>query len=167
MERLPACLNFTVELLCWYKQKVIPMSYGSSTASSWKTWRLMRLDVVLIMRDICISFNLDLIIQFSSSGRSTKFKDILPCNISQMTMKMAPVSMKINIRSAIKRGNSFWVWKKSMETDTTTWSGFPNGAKTIAGQIIKRNLKKQDQWTLQSRILIGKLPIWIRLSKKI
>ena len=37
--------------------------------------------------------------------------------------------------------------EKSMETETTTWSEFPNGGKTIVEQILvseERNSKEQD-----------------------
>ena len=55
LQQLLACLNFNLhsqDLFYWYKQKkVIFYSYGSST-SSWKSWRLVRFDLILTMRDI-------------------------------------------------------------------------------------------------------------------
>ena len=39
-------------------KKVIPMNYGSST-SCWKPWRWVRLDLILTMREIDISSNLN------------------------------------------------------------------------------------------------------------
>ena len=55
-------------------KRVISMNYGSST-SSWKPWRWVRLDLILSMRDIYINSNLNPLTNFTSSSRSTKFKD--------------------------------------------------------------------------------------------
>ena len=58
-------------------KKVISMNYGSST-SSWKLWRWMRLDLIHMLRDIFINFNLNPLTKFISSSRSTNLKkDIL------------------------------------------------------------------------------------------
>ena len=95
-------LNFTLnseDLFFWYKQKkVISWNYGSST-KSWRPWRWARLGLIFTMRDICINYNLNPLTQFTSS-RSTEFKDILPCNISQMITKTISVSIP------------FWIWWK-------------------------------------------------------
>ena len=64
-------------------KKVISMNYGSNT-SSWKPWRWMRLELILLMRDVYIKSNLNSMKKFTNSHRSTEFKDILPWNISQM-----------------------------------------------------------------------------------
>ena len=82
---------------------VISMNYGSSTSSG-KPWTLMRLDLIFSMRDIYINSNLDPLTKFTSSSRSTKFKDILLWNISQMIMKTVPISMRIVINYAMKWG---------------------------------------------------------------
>ena len=55
-------------------KRVISMNYGSRT-SSWKPWRWVRLDLILSMRDIYINSNLNPLTNFTSSSRSTKFKD--------------------------------------------------------------------------------------------
>ena len=47
----------------------------------------MRLGLILSIRDIYINSNLKLLTKFASSCRSTKFKDILPWNISQMIIQ--------------------------------------------------------------------------------
>ena len=111
LQGLLTCLNFTLDskdLFCWYKQK---MNYGSST-SSWKPWRSVRLDLILSMRDIYINSNLNPLTKFTSSSRSTKFKDILPWNISQMIMKTIPISTRIVISYAMKWGILLWIsWK--------------------------------------------------------
>ena len=55
---------------------------------------------------------------------------------------------------------------KSMETETTTWSEFPNGGKAIAEQILvleERNRSKRGGLgESQSGIREGKLTIWVR-----
>ena len=58
-------------------KKVISMNYGSSTRS-WNSWRWMRLDKIFSMRDIYINSNLNPILKFISSSRSTELKEILP-----------------------------------------------------------------------------------------
>ena len=73
-------------------KKVISMSYGSST-SSWKPWRWVRLDLIFSMRDIYINSNLKPLTKFTSSSRSTEFKDILLWNIPQMIMKTVTISL--------------------------------------------------------------------------
>ena len=92
-------------------KKMISMNYGSST-SIWKPWRWVRLDLIFSMRDIYINSNLNPLTKFTSSSRSTKFKDILPWNISQMIMKTIPISMRIVISYAMKRGTPLWIWLK-------------------------------------------------------
>ena len=84
------CLSFRRFILLVQMKKVISMNYGSS-ASSWKLWRWVRLDLIFTIRDIYINFNLTLFTKFTSS-RSTEFKDILPWDISQMIKKTFPIS---------------------------------------------------------------------------
>ena len=63
-------------------KNMISVTYGSST-SRWKPQRLVRLDLILSMRDIYIISNLNPLTKFSSSSRNTEFKDnLLPWNIS-------------------------------------------------------------------------------------
>ena len=83
LQRLLACLNFRFRrfILLVQMKKVISMNYGSST-NSWKPWRWVRLDVILLMRGIYINSNLNPLTKFTSSCRSTEFKDILLWNIS-------------------------------------------------------------------------------------
>ena len=57
-------------------KEVISMSYGSSSKSSWKQWRWVRLDLIFS--------NLNPHTKFASSNRSIKLKDSLSWNISQM-----------------------------------------------------------------------------------
>ena len=92
-------------------KKVISMNYGSSTRS-WKPWRWMRLDLIFSMRDIYINSNLNPLTKFTSSSRSTEFKDILLWNISQMITKTVLISTRIVISNTIKRGFRLWIWWK-------------------------------------------------------
>ena len=66
----------------------------------------MRLDLILTMRDIYINSNLNLFTKFTSSSKSTEFKDILPWNTSQMIKKTVPINTRIVISYAIKQGIS-------------------------------------------------------------
>ena len=79
LQWLLACLNFTLdseELFSWYKRKKwLLMSYGSFT-SSWKWWRWVRLNLIFTMSDRYINSNLNQVAKFTSSSRSTEFKDI-------------------------------------------------------------------------------------------
>ena len=55
---------------------------------------------------------------------------------------------------------------KSMETETTTWSEFPNGGKAIVEQILaSEEINKSKRAGLresQSGVRVGKLTIWVR-----
>ena len=85
--QLLACLNFTLDSeypFTWYKKKKISSSsfflvstnYASSTRS-WNTWSWMKLDLIFTLRDIFINSSLNPLRKFTSSNRSTEFKDIL------------------------------------------------------------------------------------------
>ena len=54
-----------------------------------------------------------------------------------------------------------------METETATWSEFPNGGKAIVEQMLaleeRKKSKRAGLWELQSGIQVGKLTIWVRL----
>ena len=62
LQKLLGCLSSILDskvLFCWYKRKkVISINYGSSK-NSWKPWKWVRLDLILLMRDIYISYNLN------------------------------------------------------------------------------------------------------------
>ena len=72
----------------------------------------MKLYLVFMMRYKYINYNLYALTNVSSSSRVTKFKDILTWNMSQMITKAAPISTRIIIKYAMKRGIPFWVWQK-------------------------------------------------------
>ena len=119
-KQLLACLNFTLDsedLFCLCKQKNISMSYGSSTSGR-KPCRWVRLDLILMMRDIYISSNLNPLTKFTSNSRGTEFKDIFPWNISQMITRTVPFSTRIVINYVMKWGIQFLVyWKVSGNWD--------------------------------------------------
>ena len=75
----------------------------------------MRLDLILTIRDIYINVNLSPLTKFTSSSRSTEFKDILPWKISHMIIKMIPIGTRIVISYA----SCFEFDGKSVETETT------------------------------------------------
>ena len=60
-----------------------------------------------MMRDTYINSNLNLLTKFTSSSRSTEFKDILPWNISKMIANIIPVTTRIFISYAMKWGILF------------------------------------------------------------
>ena len=92
-------------------KKVIFVNYGGSR-SSWKPWRWVRLDLIFSMMDIYINSNLNPFTKLTSSSRSTKFKDIIPWNISQMITKTIPISTRIVISYVMKWGILLWIWSK-------------------------------------------------------
>ena len=54
-----------------------------------------------------------------------------------------------------------------METETTHWSEFPNGRKTIVKQILvleeMNKPEREELWESQSLIWVGKLTLWVKL----
>ena len=59
--------------------------------------------MILTTRDTYINANLNPLPKFTSSSRSTEFKDILPWNISQMITMTVPISTKLVISYTRKR----------------------------------------------------------------
>ena len=63
-------------------------------------------------------------------------------------------------------GSTFKFDGKSMETETTTWSEFPNERKIIVKQIIPpEEINKSNRaglWESKSGIQVRKLTIWVR-----
>ena len=62
----------------------------------------MRLDQILSLSNIYINSNLNPLTKFTSSSRSTKFKDILAWTISQMITETVSISRRIVINNAMK-----------------------------------------------------------------
>ena len=90
-------------------KKMISMNYGCST-SSWKPWRWVGLGLIPLMKDLFNNSNLDPLTKFTSSSRSTEFKDILPWNISQLIKKNISISMRTVVSFAMKWDILFWVY---------------------------------------------------------
>ena len=72
------------------------------------------------MRDKYINSNLNPLTKFTSSSRSTEFKDIFPRTISQMIKKTIPISMRIVRSYVMKQGIPFLVyWKVNRNLDNS------------------------------------------------
>ena len=137
-------------------KKLISMNYGSRI-SSWKPWRWVSFDLIPMMRDTYINSNLNLLTKFTSSSRSTEFKDILPWNISKMIANIIPVTTRIFISYAMKWGILFWVyWEVSGNWD--------NIIIRIPQEVSeeRNKFKRGGLWKSQSGIWIRKLTIWLR-----
>ena len=111
LQWLLACLNFTLDSRGankknWYLWTMAATQAADNHGHEWG------FDLIFIMRDVYINSNLNPPTKFTSSSRSTKFKDILPQNISQMIRKTIPISTRIVISYATKQGVLFCVWWK-------------------------------------------------------
>ena len=105
--------------------------------------------------------------QFTSSSRSTEFKYILPWNISQMiTQRPFQSAWELSYAKWWNKIFCFEFYRKSIVTEKTTWSDFPNGENTIVGQILEpEEINKSKRVELQEsqlEIRVGKLNIWVR-----
>ena len=134
-------------------KKVISMNYCSST-SSWKPRRWVRLYLILSMRDIYINFNLSPFTKFTSSCRSTKFKGILPWNISRMITKTVPISTRIVISNAMKWGIQGLIQKEKVDICA------PQSVRQCREHPVSTPEKmiRISQW---SETQVGKLTIWV------
>ena len=158
LQWLLACLNFCLVVRT---KDMISVNYGSRT-SSCKPWRWMRLNLLLKMRDVCINSNLEPFTSFISSSRSTEFKDILSWKISQMIMKIIQISTRIFISLAMKRDITFEFERKSVGSETSTWSEFANGKK-VKWYCQRNKSKRTELWESQLGIWVWKLTIWVSL----
>ena len=89
------------------------------------------LPLIHLVRNIYINSNLNPLAKFTSSSRSTEFKDTLSCNISQMIMKTISISIRIVISYAMKQASCFEfigkLWKLRQQHD----QNFPLEGKTL------------------------------------
>ena len=108
-------------------KETISMSMEAAQAAL-KPWRWMRLNLIFTMCGIYINSDQNPRTKFGSSYRSTKFKDILPWNITQMIPKTTAVSKRIAVSCAmttiltvitVHPPLEFEV--KSMDTDIIGW----------------------------------------------
>ena len=104
--------TFRKFILLVQTKKAISINYGSST-SCWKPWRWVRFNLILTVSDIYINSNLNLLTKFTSSSRSTEFKDVFPWNSSQMIPKTIPISTRIVTSHLMEQGIVFWVYQKA------------------------------------------------------
>ena len=111
-------------------KKVISMNYGSST-SSWKPWRWVRLDLILTMRDIYINCNLSSLTKYTSN-RSIEFIKISSYGASlKWSWRHKPYPFELD--------------RRSMKTETGTWSGFHNGQKTTGESLASKEINKSKK----------------------
>ena len=165
LQWLLACQNLILDsqdLFCWYKRNKLclwTMAAAKTAENHGDEWGF-----TLYLWWLIYS-NLKPLTKFISSRKSTEFKDILAWYISQMTMKTIPISTRIAIRHV-----SFQSIGTSMETETTTWSEFPNGGKAIVEQILaseeRSKSKRAELWEWQSEIQVAKLTIWVRAHQE-
>ena len=97
---------------------MISMNYGSSI-SSWKPWRWVRLDLILMMKDIQVNSNLNPVIKFTNSSNM-----FLPRNISQMITKTIQSVWEWSTLCS-KMGYPVLNLIKHQWKQTTTWLAFP------------------------------------------
>ena len=100
----------------------------------------------------------------SSSSRSTKFKDILPWNISEMITKTISISTRIVISYAMKWGIPFQVyWKVNLNWDNMIRISQWKESHCRTNTIVRRNKSKRAGLSKsQSGIQVGKLTTWVR-----
>ena len=142
-------LNFTLDSedsFHWYKQK----KWFHFLTEAWTD--------IYYEGGIYINSNLNPLTKFTSSSKNTKFKDILPWNISQMITKTIEITTKIAISYAMKQGIPFWIWWKVNEN----WdNSFPK--KAITEQILAsketNKSKRAGLWKSQLGIQVGTMTI--------
>ena len=136
---------------------------SGSSASNRKPWR-WAWSLTLYLRWRTINSNRNPLIKFTSSSRSTEFKDIFPWNISQMITKTVPISTRIVISDETVHPLSGLT--KTQLKQTVTWSEFPNEGKAMIEQILaseeRKKYKREGLWKSQSGIGVVKLTIWAR-----
>ena len=109
LQRLLACLEFTLEsqdFSLWYKQKkwlLWTMAAAQAAENHGDEWVLTWYFLWGIYTSTPIWTHSQ---KLNSSSRSSRFKDILPGNISQMITKTIPISTRIVISYAMKWGIS-------------------------------------------------------------
>ena len=114
------------------------------------------------MKDICINSKLNPFTKFTTSSRSTKLKDTLPWNFSQMITKTIPISTRIVIRSAMKRGILLWIWWKVNGNwdNMIRISQWRESHCRTNTSVRRKKSKRAGPWESQSGIGVGKLTIW-------
>ena len=121
-------------------------SFSSST-SSWKPLRWVRLSLIFTMRDICINSNLDPLTKFSSSSRSTTFKNILHGTFSN-DPKDHPCQHKNNQELCNEKEHSILHFKESQrKLRQQNDLNFPNERKPQQNKYLcqKKEINPKEQ----------------------
>ena len=119
-------MNFTSDsedLFCWDKQK---KNYFYELWQQHKQLKTIEMSAAwpdTYDEGYNINSNLNPLTKFTTSSRSTEFKDILPWNVSQMITKTIPIRTRIVISYAMKRGIPFWVYWEVNGNWDNKWSG--------------------------------------------
>ena len=155
LHQLLTCLNFHLDLndSFWYL-----WTMAAVQAPENHEW--VRLDLRLTMMDIYIDSNLNPLTRFTSSSRSTVFKDILPWNISQMIAKMVQISTKIVISYTMKQGILFWVWQKVTGNWENNMIRIPQWSKSHCRTNTSIRKKKQIQKSRTVRDGCWRRKVW-------
>ena len=139
------------------------MNYGRSTRS-WKLWKWVKHDLILSMSHMYINSNLNPLKKFTSSSRSTDFKDILSWNISQKIKKTIPIRTGIAIGYTMKRGILLSAWWKSngnWDNNMIRIAQWKSTVEQILASEEINKFKRAELWESQSGIQVWKLTIWV------
>ena len=114
LQRLLGCLKLaldTADLLCKYQRKNLFL-WAMTARQTRENQRWMNIDLMLLIRGICINFNLNPVTKFSGTdNRSTYIKYTFPWNIYDMIKKSIPI--RIIIKSCeMKRSIPLWANRK-------------------------------------------------------
>ena len=98
LQRLLGCLKLaldTADLLCKYQRKNLFL-WAMTARQTRENQRWMKIDLMLLIRGICINFNLNPVTKFSGTdNRSTYIKYTFPWNIYDMIKKSIPIRIII------------------------------------------------------------------------
>ena len=109
---------------------------------------------------IYINYNLNPLTKFTSSNRSTEFKDIFPWNMSQMITKIIPISTRIVISNEVEWGILFWVWWKvngNWDDNMIRTSQWRESHGTIVEQILASEDRNKSKRAETVRVTVRNL----------
>ena len=117
-------------------KKVISINYGI-VINSWKPWRWVRLDLIFTIRYVYInSSSLNLLPNSLAAAEALSSKISPPMEHLSDDHKDRPYHHENSHKPSDELGYPFEFHGKSMETETTTWSDFPNGEKGTVEQVL-------------------------------
>ena len=143
LQRSPACLIFTLDSedsFCWYKKKNEFYNFLQH-----KQLRRVRLDLIITMRDIYISSNMNPLLKFTNSTRI--------------------ISTRIVISYGMKQDILFYVWWKvngDWDKYMIRFSQWMESNYRTNISFRKNKSKGTRLCKSQSGIQVGKLAIWVR-----